>query len=329
MIDKTKKLLSSGMDAAHAIVEGNYFANTLENQLAALEALKDLMTRVENLETTFADLDSRVRLAVGNVMAEVSADEAKQNEPEEKIIQFILPFLREKTAIDVGAHRGRFTKALLTMGFERVFAIEPHPQLAKDLKDAYAGDSRVDVMAAALGTEDTEGNLHLVARATSEPIDADPLLFSALEPHNMPSGIEFTGEKIPVKVRCLKSLVAEGVLPSTAGILKVDAEGQDLAVFRGMPDGVRYEVLMSEFWSSDFVFATENLPDTEAVRQYLFSSGFPFSISVVRFEDQRLGFVANMSSNQPKSWGNTLYFSDQRLFEVAYHFTSKVLTQII
>jgi FkbM family methyltransferase len=329
MIHKTKKLLSSGMDVAHAIVEGNYFANTLENQLTALEALKDLMRRVESLETTFDGLDSRVRLAFSNTMAELSADAAKQNEPEEKIIQFILPFLREKTAIDVGAHRGRFTEALLTMGFEKIYAIEPHPQLAKELKDTYVGDSRVDILAAALGKQDGEGNLHLVAQAATGAIDTDPLLFSALQPHSMPAGIEFTGEKIAVKVRRLENLIAEGILPSTAGLLKVDAEGQDLEVLKGMPGRAHYQILMSEFWSPDFVFATETIPSAEEVRRYLFCSGFPFSLSVVRMEGQHLGFVANMSCNRPNSWGNTLYFSDQKLFEIAYNFTSKLLTQII
>ncbi len=48
--------------------------------------------------------------------------------------------------------------------------------------------------------------------------------------------------------RSLASLIAAGEIPATTGILKIDTEGHDLAVVRGMGD-IKADVVMVEHWT--------------------------------------------------------------------------------
>lgn len=368
---KLSMLVRALREAANAIVRGDFFGSSLQNQLVTLEALQetlrslgDLKKQNEALALKIHEVNESLGLRIseakeGQALEWSKANEAltlkmreaneamargigeiakatnstqatwlgmdDQNEPEEAVIRFLLPFLKEKTAIDVGAHRGSFTKALLEMGFVRVWAVEPHPLLAGELTQAHGNDPRVAILPLALGSENGDAKLHLAAHAFDSAIPEDPLLFSALIPRNLPPGLELSGETIAVQVRTIRSLAEEGRLPEKAGLLKVDAEGGDLAVFLGMNGTGSYEILMSEFWSPDFVFATPGIPGHEAACEYLAGAGYPFSISIVRKADRSLCWTANMPVALRQTWGNTLYFRDAALFQAGMSFVSKFL----
>jgi FkbM family methyltransferase len=346
---KLKSLCRSCVNAANAIVRGDFFGSSLQSQAVTLEALRAALGSLEALrqdtealrqdtEALRQDTEAlrqdteALGLSVAGISAATHAAQASwllglndQNEPEEALLCFLLPFLGEKTAIDVGAHRGRFTEALLNMGFARLWACEPHPQLSVALDQTYRNDARVDVLPLALSSQDGSAVLHLVSRSADEVESVDPLLFSALNPHSMPPGLEFSGETVPVEMRTIASLVAEQRLPAKAGLLKVDAEGYDLEVFKGMAASCCYDMLMSEFWSPDFVFATPGIPDQSEVGKYLSGAGYPFSISIVRKTDRSLAWVANMPVRLRQVWGNTLYFREAGLFQAALSFVSQML----
>lgn len=327
MIRKLLALMRTLHGAANAVVRGDFFGSSLQNQLVTLEALQETLRSLNDLKQH----NDALALRISEIATATNATQASwlgiddQNEPEEAVIRFLLPFLDEKTAIDVGAHRGRFTKALLEMGFTNVRSVEPHPVLVEQLIDAHRNDPRVTILPLALSSEDGDAKLHLVTQSSDASNEVDPFLFSALNPHNMPPGLEFTGETVAVQVRTISSLAKEGRLPDTAGLLKVDAEGYDLSVFKGMNGMSGYEILMSEFWSPDFVFATPGIPDHEAVCKYLAGTGYPFSISIVRRADRSLCWTANMPVALRQTWGNTLYFRDAALFQAAISFVSKFI----
>lgn len=335
MISLAKKLALGSIDSSRAIIEGEFFSTSLQNQLSTLEALSSVLRRLEVLEgceaasrerisTIITHLENIAPALTPNRWAEDS--DAGQNAPEERIIEFLLPRLKSQTILDVGAHRGNFTSAMLEIGCNSVYAFEPHPELAKTLAKTFESDRRVTILPVALSSDDGSAQLNLVRAQADSQLDADPLLFSALSPHNMPKGLEFHGS-VEVEMRSLRSLSAEGMIPQNAGLLKVDAEGHDLMVFKGMPQGAPYEMLMSEFWSDDFVFASPNIPRHSEIRTYLREVGYGHSISIIRKAGSRIAFVANRMVPISRTWGNTFYFRDLSAFDAAYGFAKSVLPQ--
>lgn len=78
--------------------------------------------------------------------------------------RWILDALRPhlgRVVVEVGAGRGNFTRALLDAGSERVIAVEPSRLLFPNLREATAGDARVDARPGTL--EDIGADLDGVA----------------------------------------------------------------------------------------------------------------------------------------------------------------------
>lgn len=74
--------------------------------------------------------------------------------------RWILDFLRPhvgRVVVEVGAGRGNFTRALLSLGAERVVAIEPSRLLFPKLRELASADARVDARLGTLG--DSGGDL--------------------------------------------------------------------------------------------------------------------------------------------------------------------------
>ncbi len=335
MFTKIKKLITGSTGAARAIIEGDFYPTNLQNQLAILQSLQSALQRldaIERNEVISSQQISEITTQLSNVATAIGARlggwklESDQNAPEERIIEFLFPRLHDKTVLDVGAHRGSFTSQMLVIGCRAAYAFEPHPELAKNLINNYEGDNKVTVVPVALSAEDGSAELNLVRANNNIIPDVDPLLFSSLKAHNMPAGLEFQGS-VRVPVRSLRSLANEGIIPQKAGLLKVDAEGHDLMVFKGMPEGAPYDMLMSEFWSDDFVFATPDIPRHEEAQAFLREKGYGFSISILRSAEDKITFLANRPVRLSKTWGNTLYFRDAVLFDAAYSFVKNVIPQ--
>ncbi len=114
----------------------------------------------------------------------------------------------------------------------------------------------------------------------SRQMDADLSVYSTTVKHAVPAGMEYS-EPIEVKVRSLKSLHATGDLPADVSILKIDTEGADLEVIRGMGTA-KYAVIVSEFWDAEHYFSNGEfglLPDTVA---QLRAHGYNWHIVIYR-----------------------------------------------
>jgi FkbM family methyltransferase len=129
--------------------------------------------------------------------------------------------------VDVGAHIGMYTvrAALELLGRGRVLAFEPNPaaraQLLENLE--LNGCTNVIVAAAAVADAPGEGALHV-------PSSPDPS-FSSLE-----GGRFAEGEPVTVPLTTVDAAVAQhGLRPS---VVKVDVEGREVAVVRGMTETV-------------------------------------------------------------------------------------------
>jgi len=80
----------------------------------------------------------------------------------------------------------------------------------------------------------------------------DASLFHSLIDHPVGTSFRFA-DTLPVQVRSLASLRQTGEIPRQIGLLKVDTEGADIDVIKGLgePD---IPVVMTEYWDSDHAF---------------------------------------------------------------------------
>ncbi|HSE10357.1 MAG TPA: FkbM family methyltransferase [Nocardioidaceae bacterium] len=152
-------------------------------------------------------------------------------------IAWILRELRINCVLDVGGNRGQFGRRLRTAGYAgRIVSFEPLPHLAERLHDHADKDPDWHVVHCALGDEETDAEMNVVAAggATSSLLPASD--FGKL----WSPRIEGVGQQV-VPVRRLDSLLDETV----AGIddprifLKMDTQGYDLRVFAGAGDRIK------------------------------------------------------------------------------------------
>ncbi|TFV91569.1 FkbM family methyltransferase [Blastococcus sp. CT_GayMR20] len=130
---------------------------------------------------------------------------------------------------DVGANIGEFTAAFRDCG-ARVVAVEPQPRLAAHLRRRYRSDRDVTVVATALSDHDGEATLYCTtadALATLEETRATGGAVGA------GAELEWT-TSIRVPLRTMDSLVGEHGRPV---LIKIDVEGHEAAVVRGLTHG--------------------------------------------------------------------------------------------
>ena len=144
-----------------------------------------------------------------------------KNDPAE--IAFVRAHTRPGTlALDIGAHKGGYTYWLAqSVGAAgRVYAFEPQPQLARNLRRSF-DPTRVVVENAAVSDHEGAMTLHI-------PTDGRPSPGASLE---QTSTATATGHAITVRVLALDHYLAERTAP--VSFLKCDVEGHELSVFRG------------------------------------------------------------------------------------------------
>lgn len=138
-------------------------------------------------------------------------------------IQLLLQHLSSgDTAVDVGAHKGAYTywmrQAVGLTG--RVYAFEPQPLLARRLGRLVAGSGYGNVVVENMGLSSTAGTLMLnVPGAGTSPGASFESSHGA-------------GQSYPVQVTTLDQYF-EGREGARIRLLKCDAEGHELEVFRG------------------------------------------------------------------------------------------------
>lgn len=155
----------------------------------------------------------------------------------------LLAHLDCRTMIDVGAERGSMAEQMLAAGVEQLYAFDPHPDNAESLRMHFADDPRVTVFEHAVSDSDGSGELHISSSPDGTPVSFGHTLLERDDTH------EIAWRKtLSVKRRSLGSLTNAAEIPSSIGILKIDTEGHDLAVVRGM-GSLEAEIVMVEHWT--------------------------------------------------------------------------------
>jgi FkbM family methyltransferase len=161
---------------------------------------------------------------------------------EARLLSALMTELPCRAVIDVGAERGELAGELLQGGAEELHAFEPHPDNVKTLHARFDTDARVTIHAHAVSDSDGSGELYVSAAPSGAQL---PFGHTLLE-RDGTDEIEWN-ETITVSLRSLGSLIDADELPGRAGILKIDTEGHDLAVVRGM-GSLEADVVMVEHW---------------------------------------------------------------------------------
>ena len=251
---------------------------------------------------------------------------------EVELMCYLYSYLPYPSALDIGANQGDVTERLLQTGYE-VYAFEPFLPVVEKLKNRLSNFSNLHVFPLALGAINEERELHLVGDQNlvndpnSQPLypDADYTLLSSINIHSLPEGMVFT-EKVPITVTTLETLHQQQQVPSEVGLLKIDTEGFDLEVIRGMGD-YRYPVVVAEFWDEKFPFGEfgvdNRLPNlVEAMKL----RGYHWFIVIYRvFPNNEVSFYCNHLISVDSSWGNIFFFQEHSVFSEALKWCACVM----
>jgi FkbM family methyltransferase len=172
--------------------------------------------------------------------------------------------------LDVGANRGQFARELRSIGFAgRIFSFEPIPSEFSVMKAAFHADANWIGYQLALGSQEKILNLNIpkltVMSSLLESVATD-------EPHRV--------ERVEVKRldQMLPQIINE--YRCRRFLLKMDTQGYDLEVFRGLGEAITYiHAIQSEL---SIVPLYKNMPHYLDALQTYERAGFDlFNLSVV------------------------------------------------
>ncbi len=218
-------------------------------------------------------------------------------ETEFTILDSLLPVLRGKTFLDIGAEKGSFAKFLLDRGFTgSVF--EPFPGHQPELA-ALAAKTGVKFFPCAVDRADRTAQFHIACDEKGQDVDYYHSLHKIAQDDRVKHK-----RVIDVSCRSLASLAAAGEIPTEVGILKTDTEGNDLAVMQGLGP-VQAEVLICEFFTEGLYAGWEEAHPRGLIARAE-QLGFSQYIAIKRWEGQELVSL-KPAVFLPKQWGNLVF----------------------
>jgi FkbM family methyltransferase len=232
---------------------------------------------------------------------------------------YLAPFLDSRYVMDVGAHHGRYTRALLDQGLT-VAAVEPNPELAAILERAVGGRDGAVVRKVAAAAGEGTARLRLARDRTPDGLFGDTTLLSTLLERPGVEDLDFE-DGPEITTTTVEAIRRDLDWPAKIGLLKIDVEGGELSVIEGL-GATRAEVVMVEFWGSDYVLA---VPGREAgagpLIRRMSALGYRHWISIIH-EGNDISFAINAHDVAAGSWGNLLFFEGRDAFLAATRWCS-------
>jgi FkbM family methyltransferase len=198
---------------------------------------------------------------------------------EQKVLQALLSRVlkahfdryRVNCVVDVGGNRGQYAQRLRRAGYRgRIVSFEPVPGEFARLEAAAAGDPEWWVHPVALGSSDGSLEMHVLPGTLSSPLPA-----TDFGRRRFPSLRGMQKQAVPV--RRLDGLLDEMLagLPDPRPFLKMDTQGFDVEVFRGLGDHTRVFVgMQSEVALMELYEGMPRLPEALGVYE---AAGFEVS----------------------------------------------------
>lgn len=155
--------------------------------------------------------------------------------------------VQPRVVFDVGAHRGRMSRLFLdALPGVRVYAFEPQAELQAYLREQFAGESRLNVIDAALG--DSEGRTTFHRGASTATSSRFPRNVTGRRYHRADFVMVDTTE---VRLDTLDAFCArEGI--ERIDLLKLDTQGGERDILlgaSGLLAAGRVEVIVTEFFA--------------------------------------------------------------------------------
>ncbi|MBC1196253.1 FkbM family methyltransferase [Microcystis aeruginosa BLCCF158] len=241
-----------------------------------------------------------------------------------ELMTYLYSYLPHRLAVDVGANRGDISSRLLQVGYQ-VYAFEPFPAVIDKLKNRLGDHPNFRLFPFALGSENQTQELHIATDETPDKTYQDASFYSSLTKHSLSEGLVFT-DTIPVTVKTLASLHDAEELPKDIGLVKIDTEGFDLEVIKGMGN-YRYPVVVAEFWDQNFPFgrsgAMNQLPDlVNAMKE----RDYHWHLVIYRiWGSSDVSYYCNSAYSLDNSWGNVFFFQDYPVFHQALLWCASVM----
>jgi len=301
---------------------GHAFVGTVHDRLNHTDWQLDVVIEQNNrlAETQTALLEASIQLveAAGIRRYEVAVEQAdyELENPEVGLMAFLYTFLPQPRALDIGAHLGEVSERLLEAGFE-VCAFEPNPPIYARLQARLGERAGFRAFDCALGAQEVTLPLFVPEDRSPDARYGEASAYASLVEHAMPPELAFTGS-VPVRVRTLEALHAEGALPADIGLAKIDTEGFDLDVIRGMGEH-RYPVVCAEFWDRGIPFGASGLRyGLEDLVREMRGRGYGWHIVIYRVWGRPgISFYSNHPRPVAASWGNVFFFRDFSVFREA------------
>lgn len=244
--------------------------------------------------------------------------------PEIGLMSHLYSFLPSRYAIDIGANVGNVSESLLKAGYE-VYAFEPFKPVYDKLTSRLSENSNFHSYQIALGSQNETRELHIASDNSQGNIYDDPTLYSSLLQHSMPDDLPFT-DTTTVEVKTLASLHHNREIPANISLVKIDTEGFDLEVIRGM-EFYKYPVIVTEFWDEQYLFGRsgtfnklEDLVEEMQKRGYYW-----YIVLYTVWGSTKTAFYCNYPQSVENSWGNIFFFQDYQIFAQAYKWCSAII----
>ncbi len=247
--------------------------------------------------------------------------QAEQNalgqETDIKLLAAFLPHIR-KSFVDVGAEQGAFGGFLAGHGLRGVM-FEPLPKHKQALESLVSSTQGVRHYNFAIDQQDGKADFHIACDEAGKPLD----FFHSLQPLKDDTRVQHR-QKLPVVCRSLASLHADGLVEKSLGVLKIDTEGNDLRVLRGLGP-VRADVIICEFFTAGIYNGWTDAEPTGLIRQAQ-ELGYHRWLAVRRRGPSELVTLDPLTFTE-KEWGN-LFFIKDSAFQAGWPAASRILAEV-
>ncbi|MDB6110760.1 MAG: hypothetical protein JWR69_2510 [Pedosphaera sp.] len=234
-------------------------------------------------------------------------------ETETRLLAALLPHTR-KTFVDVGAERGALARFLVDQGL-RGTLFEPLPKHQETLT-ALAAATGVRYLNFAVDQQDGKAEFHIACDDTGKPLD----FFHSLQPLKDDPRVHHR-QTVPVVCRSLASLHAEGLVERELGVLKIDTEGNDLRVLRGLGP-VRADVVLCEFFTKG-IYNGWTEAEPLGLIQFARQLGYHHWVAVRRRGPAELLSLNSLDFTE-KEWGNLIFIAEP-VFQAGWTAVSRVI----
>ncbi len=329
LLENDAFLLQFGIDISQGVeILAASIKNIQAQQLLLLEKLESLQQIKEQFATD--QIESQTKLLLEKLeplqksKEKIIVDKSYFQNIERGLMNYLYSYLPNRTALDIGANKGDISDSLLKSGY-KVYAFEPFLPVFEKLANRFIDNPNFHVFSLAVGSTDEILDLYIASDLTNSNVYEDSTYYNSLIKHSLAEDLVFTST-IPVNVTSLNTLHNSSKIPTEIGLVKIDTEGYDLEVIKGMGEH-RYDVVVAEFWDSKFPFGQSNSKNLlEDMVKEMKQKDYNWYVVIYRiWGSSDVSYYCNYQYSVENSWGNVFFFQDYDIFNAALKWCSAII----